>query len=394
MSVVILDAVRTAVGKYGGALKDVPAVDLGAAAIKELVRRHEIPPKGVVDDVIMGMVCQGGAGQIPSRQAALRAGLDSSTPSMTVNKVCASGMRAVTLGEVLIRAGEKEFVIAGGMESMSQLPYYSFDLRWGKRMFDSKMVDAMVFDGLWCAFDHVHMANHGDRIAKEYGVTRKEQDEWACISQNRAEAAIKEKTFEDEIVPFLIPQGKGEPLEFRQDEFPRFGTTYESLAKLKSPFGPENLITAGNAPGVNDAGGAMILVSEEKAKELGKKPLAKIIAHDHVAMEPYQFPIAPAYAAKKLLDKAGMSVADVDLFECNEAFAAVVLACGKILDWDGGKVNVNGGAIALGHPIGMSGARIIMTLAFELRRRGGGKGVACICSGSGQGDAVLIEVGA
>lgn len=390
--VVILDAVRTAIGKYGGTLKDIPAVDLGAAAIAELMRRHEIPAKGVVDDVIMGMVCQGGAGQIPSRQAALKAGLDSSTPSLTVNKVCASGMRAVTLGSLLIGAGEKEYVIAGGMESMSKLPYYNFDIRWGQRMGDSKMVDAMIFDGLWCAFDHVHMASHGDKIAREFEVSRKEMDEFAAKSQNRAEAAIKDGVFEDEIVPFYIPQRKGDPVEFKQDEFPRFGTTYESLEKLPSPFGKECLITAGNAPGVNDAGAAMILVSEERAAEMGKTPLAKIIAHDHVAMEPYQFPIAPAYAAKKLLERVGLKVSDIDLFECNEAFAAVVLACGKILEWDEDKVNVNGGAIALGHPIGMSGARIIMTLAFELKRRGGGKGVACICSGSGQGDAVLIEV--
>jgi acetyl-CoA C-acetyltransferase len=391
-NVVILDAVRTAIGKYGGTLQDVKAVDLGASAIKELVRRHDIPSKGVVDDVIMGMVCQGGAGQIPSRQAALKAGLDSSTPSFTVNKVCASGMRAVTLGSTLLKAGEKEFVIAGGMESMSQLPYYNFDLRWGKRMGDSKMVDAMVFDGLWCAFDGVHMAVHGDRIAKEYGITREEMDRFAARSQNLTETSIKNNTFDAEIVPFYIPQRKGDPIEFKQDEFPRFGTTYEALAKLPQIFGKDNLITAGNAPGVNDAGGAMILVTEEKAVALGKKPLATLIAHDQVAMEPYQFPVAPAYATKKLLDKVGLKVSDIDLFECNEAFAAVVLACGKILEWDESKVNVNGGAIALGHPIGMSGARIIMTLAFELKRRGGGKGVACICSGSGQGDAVLIEV--
>ena len=390
--IVILDAVRTAIGKYGGTFQEIPAVQLGAAAIKELMRRHEIPAKGVVDDVIMGMVCQGGAGQIPSRQAAFKAGLDSSTPSLTVNKVCASGMRAVTLGATLIKGGEKEFVIAGGMESMSQLPYYNFDLRWGKRMFDSKMVDAMVFDGLWCAFDNVHMAMHGDKVAKEFGITREEMDRFAALSQNRAEAAIKGGVFEAEIVPFYIPQKKGDPIEFKQDEFPRFGTTYESLAKLPQVFGKDNLITAGNAPGVNDAGGAMILVTAEKAAAMGKKPLAKIIAYDHVAMEPYQFPIAPAYATRKLLDKVGLKVTDIDLFECNEAFAAVVLACGKILEWDESKVNVNGGAIALGHPIGMSGARIIMTLAFELKRRGGGKGVACICSGSGQGDAVLIEV--
>ncbi|MCD6119789.1 acetyl-CoA C-acetyltransferase [bacterium] len=390
--VVILDAVRTAIGKYGGTLIKVPAADLGAAAIKELVTRHDIPAKGVVDDVIMGMVCQGGAGQIPSRQAAMKAGLDPTTPSMTINKVCASGMRAVTLGALLLSAGEKEFVIAGGMESMSQLPYYNYDLRWGKRMFDSKMVDAMVHDGLWCVFDNVHMADHGDRIAKEFGITREQMDEYAARSQNRAEAAIKDGVFEAEIVPFMIPQRKGDPVEFKKDEFPRFGTTIEGLAKLRSPFGKDSLITAGNAPGVNDAGGAMILVTEDKAKEMGKEPLAKIIAHDHVAMEPYQFPIAPAYATKKLLDKVGLKIDDIDLFECNEAFAAVVLACGKIVEWDMDKVNVNGGAIALGHPIGMSGARVIMTLAFELKRRGGGKGIASICSGSGQGDAILIEV--
>ncbi len=391
-NVVILDAVRTAIGKYGGTLQDVKAVDLGAAAIKELIRRHEIPANGVIDDVIMGMVCQGGAGQIPSRQAALKAGLHSSTPSLTINKVCASGMRAVTLGATLLKAGEKEFIIAGGMESMSQLPYYNFDLRWGKRMGDSKMVDAMVFDGLWCAFDGVHMAVHGDRIAKDYGISREEMDTYAARSQNLAEAAIMDNIFDAEIVPFYIPQKKGDPIEFKQDEFPRFGTTYESLAKLPQVFGKDNLITAGNAPGVNDAGGAMLLVTEEKAAALGKKPIATIIAHDHVAMEPYQFPIAPAYAVKKLLDKAGLTISDIDLFECNEAFAAVVIACGKVLNWDESKVNVNGGAIALGHPIGMSGARIIMTLAFELKRRGGGKGIACICSGSGQGDAVLIQV--
>ena len=387
----ILDATRTAIGKYGGALKDIPAVDLGAHCIKTLVARNDIP-YDAVDEVIMGMVVNAGAGQIPSRQAAIRSGLPETVPSLTLNKVCASGFRSITLAEQLIRLGDGKLYVAGGMESMSRVPYYSFDMRWGQRMGDSKLVDAMVHDGLWCAFDNVHMGAHGNKIAAEYSITREEQDKFATLSQNRAEDAIKAGRLKDEITPFPIPQRKGDPVIFDTDEFPRFGTTYDGLAKLPPAFGKDGTITAGNAPGVNDGGGAAIVCSEEMVKTLGKKPLAKIIAHAQVAMKPYQFPIAPAYATKKLLEKTGRKLADIKLLEFNEAFAAVALACGKILEWDADKVNVNGGAIAFGHPIGMSGSRIIMTLAYELRRRGGGLGIAAICSGSGQGDAVLIEV--
>lgn len=388
---VIIDALRTPIGKFGGTLKDIPAPELAAIPIRELVSRNGLKSE-MIDGVIMGIVVNAGVGQIPSRQAAIRAGLDPSVPSETINKVCASGFRSATLADTIIRAGDGHLFIAGGMENMSAAPYLSFDARWGYRMGEGKLVDAMIQDGLWCAFEDVHMAIHGNTIAKEYDLSREEQDKFACQSQNRAEEAIKAGRLKDEIVPVKIPQKRGDPLVFDTDEFPRFGTTVDSLSKLPPIFVKDGTVTAGNAPGVNDAGAAMIVASEETAKEMGKRPLARIIAHSHVAMKPYQFPIAPAYAAKKLLEKAGKKISDIDLMEFNEAFAAVALACGKILEWDPSKVNVNGGAIALGHPIGMSGSRIIMTLAYELKRRGGGLGMAAICSGSGQGDAILIEV--
>ncbi len=389
--VVILDGTRTPIGKYGGTLKDVPAVDLGAHCIRTIIERNKIDPTSV-DDVIMGIVVNAGVGQIPSRQSAIRAGLPETVPSLTVHKVCASGMRAITLADTMIRAGQAKLIVAGGMESMSQVPYASFGTRWGKRMGDEKLVDLMIHDGLWCAFDNVHMGNDGDRIAKEFNLSREEQDEYACRSQNLAEAAIKEGRLAEEITPYPVPQAKGEPILFSQDEFPRFGTTVEALSKLKPAFSPDGTITAGNAPGVNDGAAAVIVTTREMAEALGIKPLARIVDYAWVAMKPYQFPIAPAYSTLKLLEKTGKKLEDIHLFEFNEAFAAVVLACGKILNWDLNKVNVNGGAIALGHPIGMSGTRITLTLAYELRRRGGGLGIASICSGSGQGDSILLEV--
>ncbi len=389
--VVILDATRTPIGKYGGTLKDIPAVDLGAHCIKTLIERNNIA-HAEIDNVIMGMVVQAGAGQIPSRQCAIRAGLPVEIPSLTVNKVCASGMRAVTLASVLMRVGEGDLMIAGGIESMSQVPYASFTMRWGQRMGDGTLSDLMVHDGLWCAFDNVHMAIHGNTTAQKYGLTREEQDEYACRSQNLTEAAITEGRLAEEITPFPVPQRKGDPVMFEQDEFPRFGTTVEQLAKLPPVFAKDGTITAGNAPGVNDGGGALIVCTREKAEQLGIKPLAIIVDHAYVALKPSEFPVAPAMSTKKLLDKVGMTLDDINLLEFNEAFAAVALACGKELNWDVGKVNVNGGAIALGHPIGMSGARVTMTLAYELRRRGGGMGIAAICSGSGQGDSILLKV--
>jgi acetyl-CoA C-acetyltransferase len=390
MATVILDATRTAIGSFGGALKTVHAPDLAAHCIKTVLDRNSIEPAGV-DDVIMGIVVPAGVGQIPSRQAAIRAGIPADVPSFTVNKVCASGMYSVTLADLLIRSGEAQLIVAGGMESMSRAPYASFKARWGARMGNDELVDLMVHDGLWCAFEDVHMANHGERIAKEFNLTREQCDEYAARSQQLAEQAMAAGKLKDEITPFPIPQRRGDPVMFDTDEQPRPGTTMDKLAKLRPVLGTET-ITAGNAPSVNDGGGALIVCSEEKAKELGKEPLAYIRGEAHVAMEPYQFPIAPAYAAKKLLEKTGKSLGEMKVLEFNEAFAAVALACGEVLDWDLEKVNPNGGAIAFGHPIGMSGARVTMTLAYELKRRGGGMGMAAICSGSGQGDALLLEV--
>jgi acetyl-CoA C-acetyltransferase len=390
MSTVILDATRTAIGSFGGSLKEVPAPDLAAHCIRTLVERNGIDP-GSVDDVIMGIVVPAGVGQIPSRQAAVKAGLPVEVPSLTVNKVCASGMRSVTLADTLIRAGEAELIIAGGMESMSRVPYASFTMRNGARMGNTELVDLMVHDGLWCAFDNVHMAHHGERVAKEYGLTREECDAYAAQSQQRAGAAMAAGRLDDELTPFPIPQRKGDPVMFSKDEQPRPETTAEGLAKLRPVLGTE-MITAGNAPSVNDGGAALIVCTEERAAHLGKRPLAYIRGEAHVALKPYQFPIAPAFAVQKLLAKTGLKLGDISVLEVNEAFAAVTLACGKVLDWDAARVNPNGGAVAFGHPIGMSGARITMTLAYELRRRGGGLGIAAICSGSGQGDAVLLEV--
>ena len=390
MATVILDATRTPIGSFGGSLKDVPAPTLGAHCIKTVVDRTGIDVK-TIDDVIMGIVCPAGVGQIPSRQAAIQAGLPVEIPSLTVNKVCASGMRAITLADLMIRSGEGELFITGGMESMSRVPYADMKGRWGVRMGNNEVIDLMVHDGLWCAFDNVHMANHGEKVAKEYNISREACDEFAARSQQLATDAMAAGRLDDEITPFPIPQRKGDPIMFEKDEQPRPGTTAEKLAKLRPVLGTET-ITAGNAPSINDGGGALVVCSEERAKALGKKPLAYIRGEAHVALKPYQFPVAPAYATLKLLEKTGAKMADLKVIECNEAFAAVVLACGEIAKWNNDIVNPNGGAIAYGHPIGMSGARVTMTLAYELRRRGGGLGVACICSGSGQGDAVLLEV--
>ena len=390
MPTLILDGTRTPIGSFGGALKDVPAPALGAQCIKKLVERNGIDP-AQVDDVIMGIVVNAAVGQIPSRQAAIQAGLPVEVPSLTVNKVCASGMRAVSLADMMIGAGDAQLIIAGGMESMSRVPYASTGLRWGARMGNHEMLDLMVHDGLWCAFDNVHMASHGEKVAKEYGLTRAECDAFAARSQRLAGEAIGAGRIAEEITPVAVPTRKGDPIMIEKDEQPRPETTPELLAKLRPVLGTE-MITAGNAPSVNDGGAALVLASEEYAQAHSAQPLARILGEAHVAMKPYQFPVAPAYAIEKLLAKTGHKLDEIKLIECNEAFAAVILACGKVLGWDEERVNVNGGAIAYGHPIGASGARIILTLARELKRRGGGLGVAAICSGSGQGDALLIEV--
>lgn len=388
---VIAGAARTPFGKFGGSLKALSAVDLGAVAIKAALERSGVAGDQV-DEVIMGMVVQAGAGQVPSRQAAHKAGLPWDVASETINKVCASGMRAVTMGDQIIRAGDGEIIVAGGMESMSNAPYALPDARYGMRMGDATVRDLMMYDGLTCPFDQVPMAVHGSNVAEEYGITRESQDRWALRSQERAAKAIQNGLFAEEITPVSIPQRKGDPILVSQDEGPRPDTTLEGLAKLPPVYKKDGTITAGNAPGINDGAAAMVLMSDAKAKELGIQPLATILGHAQVGAQAPYIATTPGLAILKLLKKTGVALDEIDLFEVNEAFAAVTLTSGNIVGWDEEKVNVNGGAIALGHPIGASGARIIMHLAYELKRRGGGLGIAAICSGAAQGDAVLIKV--
>ncbi|GAB6152041.1 acetyl-CoA C-acetyltransferase [Desulfosporosinus burensis] len=388
---VIVSAARTPFGTMGGSLKDIAAVDLGAHVIREVLKRADLPGD-IIDNVLMGMVIQGGVGQVPSRQACIKAGLPVEVTSETINKVCASGMRAVSLGETIIRAGDADVIIAGGMESMSNAPFALKKARFGYRMGNDSLLDLMVNDGLWCAFHNVHMAVHGSTVAKEYGVSREDQDAFAFRSQQLASKAIEEGKFAEEIAPLEISQRKGDSLWFTVDEGPRRDTTLAKLNSLPPIFVKDGTVTAGNAPGVNDGAGAMVLMSEEKAREMGKKPLATILGHASVAQEPAYIATTPGLAINKLLKQKGMTIQDVDLIEANEAFAAVALTSQKIAKWDPSKVNVNGGAIALGHPIGASGARVIMTLIYELRRRGGGIGIAAICSGAAQGDAIMLEI--
>ncbi len=388
---VIIDGARTAFGKFGGNLSTLSASELGAEAIKAAMSRADIQPEDV-QEVIMGNVLQAGQGQIPSRQAAKKAGIPYHVKSETINKVCASGMRSVTLADQIIRLGDEEVIVAGGMESMSNAPYYLPKARWGLRMGDAQVIDGMVHDGLSCSFhpDRVHMGTYGNSTAEDFNLTREAQDEWSARSHERA---IKAKDlFAEEIVAIDIPQRKGEPITVDTDEAPRANSTIETLAKLKPAFGKDGTITAGNAPGINDGAAALVLMSEERAQKEGKNVLAHILSHTEVAIEPHRFPETPGIVINELLKKTGKSLDDIDLFEINEAFAAVALASSKIAGLDAEKVNVNGGSVALGHPIGASGSRIILTLAYELKRRGGGIGIAAICSGGGQGDAIMIEV--
>ncbi|KFZ42364.1 acetyl-CoA C-acyltransferase [Anoxybacillus flavithermus] len=388
---VIVSGVRTPFGKFGGSLSSFSAAQLGGMAIKEALVRANVRAEDV-DEVVFGTVLQGGQGQLPSRQAAREAGIPWETKTETINKVCASGMRSVTLGDQIIRAGDADVIVAGGMESMSNAPYILPKARWGLRMGDSTVKDLMVYDGLTCSFTGVHMGIYGSETAKELGITREEQDRWAYRSHQLAIAAIESGKLAEEIVPVAIPQRKGEPITVAIDESPRKDTSLEKLAKLAPVFDPTGTITAGNAPGVNDGAAALVLMSEERAQKEGLTPLATIVAHTAIAIEAKDFPKTPGIVINELLRKTGKTVHDIDLFEINEAFAAVALASMKIADLPEEKVNVNGGAIALGHPIGASGARIIITLIHELKRRGGGTGIAAICSGGGQGDAIMIEV--
>ena len=392
---VILDGARTAFGKFGGSLASLQASDLGGVAIQAALQKTNIAPEQV-GEVIIGTVLQAGQGQIPSRQAAAKAGIPWEVKTETVNKVCASGMRSVTLADQLIRLGEEEVIVAGGMESMSNAPYYLPKGRFGLRMGDGELVDSMVYDGLSCAFDpkHVHMGIYGNQTAEQYGLTREQQDAWAVRSHTLALEAIEGGKFAEEIAEVTIPQRKGEAIVVDKDEAPRPGTTLEALSALKSAFSKDGTITAGNAPGVNDGACALVCMSEARAKKEHRKPLATILGHAEIGVAPQDFPQTPGLVINALLEKTGKTVDDIDLFEINEAFAAVALVSNQIAGLDESKVNVNGGAVALGHPIGASGARIILTLAYELRRRGGGIGIAAICSGGGQGDAIMIEEGA
>ena len=388
--VVIASAARTALGSFGGSLKDVPAVELGAIVIKEAIKRAGIKNEQV-EEVVMGNVIQAGLGQNPARQATLKAGLPNEVPAMTINKVCGSGLRCVALAAQMIKAGDADIVVAGGMENMSAAPYVLNKARWGQRMGDGKLVDAMINDALWDAFNNYHMGVTAENIAKEWNLSREEQDAFAAASQQKAEAAIKAGKFKDEIVPVVIPQRKGEPKVFDTDEFPRFGTTTETLAKLKPAFIKDGTVTAGNASGINDGAAAFVVMSAEKAEELGIKPMAKIVSYGSKGLDPAIMGYGPFHATKKALEVAGLTVDDLDLIEANEAFAAQSLAVAKDLKFDMSKVNVNGGAIALGHPVGASGARILTTLLYEMEKRDAKKGLATLCIGGGMGTALVVE---
>ena len=389
--IVIASACRTAIGSFGGTLKNTPAVELGATVIKEAVNRAGLKPEQV-DEVIFGNVLQAGLGQNPARQAALKAGLPETSTAFTVNIVCGSGLKSVALAAGLIQAGDADIIVAGGMENMSLAPYAMAAARWGARMFNTNMVDVMVNDGLWDAFNNYHMGITAENVAEQWGLTREMQDEFALASQQKAEAAIKAGKFKDEIVPVMIPQKKGDPVAFDTDEFPRFGATIEALAKLKPAFKKDGgTVTAGNASGINDSAAAVVVMTKEKAEELGIKPLATIVSYATGGVDPKIMGTGPIPASRKAMAKAGLTIKDIDLIEANEAFAAQSLAVAHDLEFDMDKVNVNGGAIALGHPIGASGCRILVTLLYEMQKRDSKLGLATLCIGGGQGQALIVK---
>lgn len=388
--VVIVAATRTAIGSFQGALANVSAVELGAAVIRQLLAQTQLDP-AQVDEVILGQVLTAGARQNPARQAAVKAGLPYEVPALTLNKVCGSGLKALHLAAQAIRCGDAEVVIAGGQESMSLAPYVMPSARTGQRMGHGQLVDSMITDGLWDAFNDYHMGITAENLVDKYALTREQQDAFAAESQRKAVAAIEAGRFKDEITPIHIPQKKGEPLVFDTDEQPRPGTTAESLGKLRAAFKKDGSVTAGNASSLNDGAAAVLLMSASKAKALGLPVLAKIAAYASAGVDPAIMGIGPVSATQRCLDKAGWQLADLDLIEANEAFAAQALAVGKQLEWDASKVNVNGGAIALGHPIGASGCRVLVTLLHEMIKRDANKGLATLCIGGGQGVALAIE---
>ena len=389
--IVIASACRTAIGTFGGTLKDVPAAELGAIVVKEAVKRAGIKPE-MVDEVIFGNVLQAGLGQNIARQVTLKAGLPIETTAMTINIVCGSGLKSVALAANQILAGESEIVVCGGTENMSAAPYAIPSARWGARMNNSKMIDVMVNDGLWDAFNQYHMGITAENVAEKYGITREMQDEFAVASQSKAEAAIKAGKFKDEIVPVVIHGKKGDTV-FDTDEHPKFGTTLEKVAKLKPAFKRDGgTVTAANASGINDSAAALVVMSKEKADELGIKPLATIVSYATGGVDPSIMGVGPVPAVTKAMARANMTVDDFDLIEANEAFAAQSLAVAQDLKFDMSKVNVNGGAIALGHPIGASGARILVTLLYEMQKREDAHtGLATLCIGCGQGQALIVK---
>jgi acetyl-CoA C-acetyltransferase len=388
--VVIVGAVRTAIGKFGGGLANLPASELGATVIAELLKRTGVEARQI-DEIILGQVLAAGVGQNPARQAALKAGLPYEVSATTLNKVCGSGLKAVQLGVQAIKCGDADIVIAGGQENMSLAPHVLPNSRNGQRMGDWKLVDTMIVDGLWDAFNDYHMGETAENVAAKYGISRQEQDEFAVASQQKTEAAIKAGRFKDEIVPIEIPQPKGPAVTFDTDEFPRFGTNLEALAKLKPAFRKDGTVTPGNASGINDGAAAVLLMAASTAEKLGLEPLARIVAVGRSGVDPAIMGTGPINASKQALEKAGWTVADLDLIEANEAFAAQAIAVNRDLGWDTAKVNVNGGAIALGHPIGASGARVLVTLLYEMQKRDARKGLATLCIGGGQGIAIAVE---
>lgn len=388
--VVIIAATRTAIGSFQGALAHVPAVDLGATVIRRLLEHSGLRGEQV-DEVILGHVLTAGAGQNTARQAAIKAGLPHGVPAMTLNKVCGSGLKAIHLAAQAIRCGDADVVIAGGMENMSQAPYVLPETRNGLRMGHGQVIDSMIRDGLWDAFNDYHMGITAENLVEKYGLTREEQDAFAAASQQKAAAALEAGRFADEITPVLIPQRKGEPLTFAVDEQPRTGTTVESLTKLRPAFKKDGTVTAGNASTLNDGAAAVLLMSADKAQALGLKPMARIAGYASAGVDPAVMGIGPVDATRRTLARAGWALQQLDLIEANEAFAAQALSVGKELGWDTNKVNVNGGAIALGHPIGASGCRILVTLLHEMIRRDAHKGLATLCIGGGQGVALAVE---
>ena len=388
--IVIASAVRTAVGSFQGALKDVPATDLGAIVIKEALSRAGVAGDQV-SEVIMGNVLQAGLGQNPARQASIKAGLPETVPAMTINKVCGSGLKSIHLAYQAIFAGDADIVVAGGMENMSRAPYLLEGARGGYRMGDQKVVDSMVHDGLTCAFNDYHMGVTAENLCDRYEISREEQDRFAARSQARASAAIEAGRFDEEIVPVEIPQRKGDPVVFSADEYVKASSTEEKLAKLRPAFKKDGSVTAGNASGINDGAAAVIVMTKEKAEELGITPLAIISANGNAGVDPAVMGIGPVQAVKNALDKAGMALSDIDLIEANEAFAAQSIAVDRELKFDHEKLNVNGGAIAIGHPIGASGTRIFVTLLHEMKKRDAKTGLATLCIGGGQGVATIVK---